>query len=371
MEAPMLRRLTAVVLCTALLACVPGLAAPGSASDPAVTKGYVDDTFVPSLHRYGEERIEASLASSAAGAQELLDRLRVLTGGLKDENAARNVSKRLTFYASTFQSVNLEPGYAITGGDGTQFIVRSGWMQAAAEMINFSDGTPHIYSANAPIGKILGSVGNGSLIAHNASTVLVKGYYRFVLPPETSSADRAEALRAMGLVAGTGSGMELERLMTRSEGVILMLNLFGEKALADAYSTPSPFLDVNGTWAERGLSYAHSRGYVSGATPTTFLPNNLFSGDMFFTLILTALGYEGPRDFQWNNALDFAARIGVIPQSFVAPARDHWNRDRMMYAAYQILGARYKDTNMTVLDRLIASGVVDGAAAEAAMKNIR
>ncbi|MCL2030647.1 MAG: S-layer homology domain-containing protein [Oscillospiraceae bacterium] len=367
----MLKRVTAIALCAALLACAPGLAMPGTASDPAVTRGYIDQDFLPPLERYAGDRLDAALAQTGAEAQELLNRLRDLTAGLKDENAARNVSQRLTFRADTYQPLRLEAGYALAGGDGTQFIVRSGWVQAGAEMSNFTDGTVLPYSADAPHGKTLGCIGSGVLVAHNPSEVLVKGYYRILLPPETRAESRAEALRAMGLVAGTGSGFAPERLMTRSEGVILMLNLFGEQARAAAHASPSPFSDVNGTWAERGIAYAHSRGYVSGASPTAFLPNNLFSADMFFTLILTALGYEGPRDFQWNNALDFAAQIGVVPRDFVAPARDHWNRDRMFYAAYHILGARYKDTNVTVLDRLIADGVVDRAAAEAAMKNVR
>ena len=367
----MLRRVIATVLCAAMLACVPGLAMSGTVSDPVVTKGYVDQVFLPSLEQYASDRVDASLELIGAEARELLDQLKFLTENSKDENAARNVSKRLTFRTGTFQPVTLEPGYALMGGDGTQFIVRSGWVQAGAEMINFTDGAPLIYSANAPHGKMIGCIAGGSLVAHNTSVVMVKGHYRVILPPETCGAAHTEALLAMGLIAGTGSGMELERLMTRSEGVILMLNLFGEQARVAAYPNPSPFLDVNGTWAERGIAYAHSRGYVSGASPNAFLPNNLFSADMFFTLILTALGYEGPRDFQWNNAMDFAAQTGVIPRDFVAPARDHWNRDRMMRAAFHILGAKYKDTNTTVLDRLIANGAVDRAAAEAAMKNVR
>lgn len=359
----MSRRWIALVLCAALLACVPGLAvsAPGTNTDPVVTKSYIDRVFLPGLLEYAAKARSSS--QTAAAVKDLILEIQARTENLGPSTAARNVSRALAFQAGAFQTLPMSTGDTVLGGDGTMFIVQSGSAQATGELLNFTAGTAIPAGRQVPVGALLCSVSGSGLMMRDSGAVAVQGWYRYVLPPNPKYGSYAETLRKMGLVSGTGKGMELSRPMTRAEGVVLMLVLFGEAAAAQSYTGASPFLDTKGMWCERQVAYAYSRGYTTGTSAATFSPNDFFSADMFLSLVLTALGYRKSVDFQWQQAMEYAVALNVLSPTDIAPARDFFNRDQVMYMAYRSLSATFKGSGETVLARLIRQGTVSQEAA--------
>jgi hypothetical protein len=343
----------------------------GSASDPAVTKSYVDEVFVPGVRDKAGAAIDLAIEEGAgAEIDALFARIQALAlpSDTDASTLAREASRQLVFRAGGFLSLTLEMGETLQGGDGTMFVVRAGNMQSGGEITDLTQGMALSAGNLVPRGAALFAADGGSLTARTRCEVLVKGYFRYILPPGNVAAERAQALQTMGLLAGTAAGMELSRPVTRAEGITVMLRLFGEGDTALAFTGTHPFADVPaGNWAYPFVAYANSKAYTAGTGPATFSPELALSGDMFITYVLVALGYSSSTDFSWDKSMEFAVSIGLITQADMAKARDLFTRDQMVYFAYSALNAKYKNTDDTLLRRLVALGIIDAAAAETAM----
>ena len=123
----------------------------------------------------------------------------------------------------------------------------------------------------------------------------------------------ADRLSDLGLFQGTGEGYELDRAPTRAEAATMLVRLLGAEEEAQALEYTAPFTDLDG-WQEPYVQYLYDNGLTTGATATTFEPEDTCSAQMYTTFLLRALGYSDAAggDFAYSGAVDFGESIGLV-----------------------------------------------------------
>lgn len=178
----------------------------------------------------------------------------------------------------------------------------------------------------------------------------------------TTTLDRANALKELGLFMGTGNGFDLDRASTRTEAVVMLLRMLGEEKTAEASSYTSPFTDVP-SWATKYISYAYNKGYTSGTSKTTFGSNGLVTPEQFFTFMLRALGYSDKNgDFVWSASIEKAEALSIIPKGKYK-AGGSFTRGDCVDSIFYVLSASKKGVNTTLAKSLVDKGAIDGTIA--------
>jgi len=175
--------------------------------------------------------------------------------------------------------------------------------------------------------------------------------------------DRADALKDMGLFAGTDKGYELEALPTRTQAIVFLLRMLGEEKTSQNSDFTCPFTDVPG-WAYKYIAYAYNKGYTSGIGKTTFGANDLTTPVQFVTFMLRALGYSDKNsDFVWNESIKKAEELGIFPVGKYT-TNGPFNRGDCVDIIYSVLSAKMKGGDVTLAESLVANGTIDGTIAE-------
>ena len=137
----------------------------------------------------------------------------------------------------------------------------------------------------------------------------------------------ATTLWENGLMLGSNNTFNLDRPLTRTEGVIMVLRLLGKEQEAIEQNLACPFTDVP-AWAQAQIAYAAANGITSGYSTDIFGANDYMTANQYLTFVLRALGYtdrgENP-DFIWDKAADFALEIDLIDQ----PLRNMYMRSNL------------------------------------------
>lgn len=174
----------------------------------------------------------------------------------------------------------------------------------------------------------------------------------------------AEDLSVIGMFRGTEAGFELDRAPTRSEAAIMLVRLYGaeEKAAADyaAGVISHPFTDVS-AYTSPYVAWLYTNGLTNGITDTTFGSSNACSAQQYTVFLLRALGYRDGTDFEYADALNFAAGKGVTDLSAFSGT---FLRDDLAALTYQALGVDLKDGSAYLLESLVDSGAIDAEAAK-------
>ena len=181
----------------------------------------------------------------------------------------------------------------------------------------------------------------------------------------------AEELSAIGMFRGTvNGGFELDRAPRRSEAAIMLVRLYGaEEEAAAAYESGEishPFRDVSKT-ASPYVAWLYTKGITKGVTATTFNSGAACSAKNYVVFLLRALGYQDGVDFQYADALDFAAGLGFYDDSLFG---DGFLRDDLAAVTLQALATDKKGGETYLLKSLIDSGAVDAAKAKALTEKI-
>ncbi|MDD3164619.1 MAG: hypothetical protein PHS97_02045 [Oscillospiraceae bacterium] len=178
----------------------------------------------------------------------------------------------------------------------------------------------------------------------------------------------AQDLQSAGLFNGTDKGFELDREATRVEAAVMLVRLLGKEAEAkaqfDAGTIVNPFTDVP-VWANAYVAWLYSQSLTKGISQTQFGTGKC-SGQMFATFALRALGYtEAAGDFTYATALDTAADLGLYDALTMAGT---FCRDELVAMADQTLATTVKGGAQSLLEKLVADGAVDAAAAKALLE---
>ena len=173
----------------------------------------------------------------------------------------------------------------------------------------------------------------------------------------------AQELSTIGMFKGTGASFELDRAPTRAEAAIMLVRLYGAeeeagKDYADGAIT-HPFTDVP-DFAAPHVAWLYSEGLTKGMSADKFGSTEACSAQNYATFLLRALGYTDGKDFEYADALDFAAEKGFYSSLMFA---GDFLRDDLAAMTYQALAADTAEGKTFLLDQLIKDGAVDETAA--------
>ena len=175
----------------------------------------------------------------------------------------------------------------------------------------------------------------------------------------STTLDRANALKELGLFMGSSAGFDLDKAPTRTEAVIMLLRVLGEEKAAQSSSYENPFTDVP-AWAVKEVTYAYNKGYTSGLSSNKFGSTELVTPEQFFTFMLRALGYsdKADGDFVWNASIQKAESLGIVPPDKYKTGTN-FTRGDCVDIIYSFLGANKKDGTTTLAKSLIDKGTID------------
>ncbi|MDL2288348.1 S-layer homology domain-containing protein [Oscillospiraceae bacterium OttesenSCG-928-F05] len=123
----------------------------------------------------------------------------------------------------------------------------------------------------------------------------------------------ASELWQNGLLLGSDGSFDLNKPLTRAEGVVMTIRILGKDAEAKATTANVTFTDVP-DWAKPYVAYAVQNGIANGYSSTTFGSGDPMTAAQFITLSLRAMGYKDNEDFSWDKSYDKALDIGLIGQ---------------------------------------------------------
>ena len=104
-------------------------------------------------------------------------------------------------------------------------------------------------------------------------------------------ADKAEALKPLGVFIGTEKGFELERPATRMEAAVMLTRLLGKEEQAREESNSHSFEDVP-EWGGFYVGYLYKNGLAAGVSESQFGSEGKCTAQMYVTFVLRALGYS-------------------------------------------------------------------------------
>lgn len=186
---------------------------------------------------------------------------------------------------------------------------------------------------------------------------------------ESLNIKEAEALNEMGLFKGSAEGFELDRAPSRIEGGVMLIRLLGKESEAIVDKSTHPFTDVP-NWANYYIGYLYDNGLSKGIGNNQY-GSGLIDSKSYVTLVLRSLGYDDTKgDFKWSNSLEKAIEIGLIQESYITNLRQqNFLRDHMVKISYDALGTKLKNSENTLLEKLIAEGIVKEEVAKKYLTN--
>ena len=174
----------------------------------------------------------------------------------------------------------------------------------------------------------------------------------------------ADRLSDLGLFQGTGNGYQLDRAPTRAEAATMLVRLLGAEAEAEELDYSAPFTDLD-DWQKPYVQYLYDNGLTTGATATTFEPEDTCSAQMYTTFLLRALGYSDAAggDFTYTGAVDFGKSIGLV--DYANCNETNFLRDHVAAMSLTALNTAVEDDADTkLLEKLVEDGAVAASAAD-------
>ena len=165
----------------------------------------------------------------------------------------------------------------------------------------------------------------------------------------------AADLKTLGLFKGyTDTDFGLNEKPTRVQALVLLVRFLGKEKEATSRVWEHPFTDVP-SWASNYVGYAYEAGLTNGISTTHFGSGDA-TASMYLSFMLRALGYsdKNDADFSAKNPFSLAASIGILPDCVDT---DIFLRADVVSISYAALGAKMKNSTMTLSDSLISSGV--------------
>jgi len=194
-----------------------------------------------------------------------------------------------------------------------------------------------------------------------------------IFAADNSAINTADALNELGLFLGTGNGYELEKGLSRAEGVTLLVRMIGKEDAAQNNVYKNDFTDVP-DWAEGYIGYAFENGITNGTGETTFSPDDEMTDYMFLTLVLRALDYSDKGEnplFVWNDPYKLARELELIE---TVEADADFTRADAIAVFWNALDVMLRSSEITLAERLVEQEIFTAeelADARAIQKNGR
>jgi len=177
---------------------------------------------------------------------------------------------------------------------------------------------------------------------------------------------KAQALNKLGMLAGDGKGnYNLTSALKRSEAATFVVKLMGknDNVLENkALYINTGFTDVKSAdWFAAYVGYCKENDIISGLGYNKFGPKEDVTEKAFLTMTMKILGYTS-NDFQWGYVYQKAFEIGLVTDEVYKDKKDdnkQYTRAEVVNVMYKALGLKIKDTNTTLIKKLISDGIID------------
>ena len=324
----------------------------GSSGDPFVALKWLQDTFFPQA----EEDVKDHIDDQLDGLKEYLF-----------DAGTTGSEKRV----KRGDVIRLESGSSLTALAGELSVSASG------AILDVTDGTELSGAGGAILTnhRYLAAENTTAAFSVTTDTAVIRltGVCQLNPSQETDYNALADALHGAGMFEGStvpyGSGYELERTPTRTEGIIMLLRLLGEIEEASQFQDPSvTFADVP-KWALPFVSFAYHKGYTAGRGvnaegQVVFGATDPLTPRDYITFTMLALGYTG-EDFTWKNAVSDVRDMGILTDGEAALLSEKpFLRAQVVYVSWVALFTKTAGEESTLLDSLISMGVIDQAASD-------
>lgn len=170
---------------------------------------------------------------------------------------------------------------------------------------------------------------------------------------DLESLKKAEKLKELGLLKGTGYGFALDKLSTRAEALTMVLRLVGEEETATIKTEDEPiFIDVAiKHWAYNNINYGAKKGYIEGTGESKFSPDREIKEKEFIKILLSAMGHK---DITLENVYNKAIELGVITKKLAeAKNEKEFLRGRMIDISYGSILNKNKKSFAWELNKLM------------------
>jgi hypothetical protein len=191
----------------------------------------------------------------------------------------------------------------------------------------------------------------------------------FMVPAFAATSDQ-DIAKDLGMLKGGDAGFDSAYWAgepDRVETTLMYLRLLGEGDAAEAYTkTDKNFADAEDhVWGKKVLAYVYAnkeRLGIIGVGDDKFDPNAKMDAKSYYKIMLQALGFEQDKDFAWSEVLDFAAKQGLTKIA----SKDAITKNDIATATVEALKAEVKGGEKTLIEKLVADGVITKQAAIAA-----
>ena len=364
------RALSGVLVAASAALLVGGTAAlaatqAGSSADPLVTRSYAEGTYKNAVIDKAAVAAKTQLSAAQTAADNALSSVQAAYSDSAAEDALAKQVAAAMGAAVQKESAALTAGTTVTTPMGTELCLASGAVNlTSGTLINLTTGKTVAAGGALTRNQLYLAAEGGAVLRVTAATKLdVRGSYTATASGTNGYIANytayADALHELGLFAGSDLGYELERVPSRTEGLVMLLRLLGKEQAAQAYSGSHPFRDVP-DWASKYVAYAYQAGYTSGISATQFGAQQDLGLNDYMTFLLRALGYNDLNgDFSWSTAADTAVGKGILTTAHRQQITAHgkFYRDDIVYTSYQTLFLPMKGSTERLCDRLIAQGV--------------
>lgn len=131
-----------------------------------------------------------------------------------------------------------------------------------------------------------------------------------IMPAFAETTETAgEQLKDFGVIAGSDTGLDEDKSLTRAQAATILTEMYGKKEEAAAYAFDASFSDLEeGAWYLPYVAYVEAKGWMSGdgGTGSTFRPNDVMSAQEFNSMYVKVLGY----DVKWEEVNAKATELG-------------------------------------------------------------
>lgn len=185
-----------------------------------------------------------------------------------------------------------------------------------------------------------------------------------------AQAEAHERLNTLGILIGPGTGITdeyLDRPALRIDAAILTLKLKGSISEAESYTGELNFADSVEALSEYSKTIM---GYLKANPDIGFVgyldrfdPNAPVTDMMIYKVLLTVLGYDQGKEFEWSETL--AAAKYFAGMTTVAGKGELTIRD-LADAIAEALDAEIKNRGIILIQQLVNDGVITSDGAKAA-----
>ncbi|MBR2832396.1 MAG: S-layer homology domain-containing protein [Oscillospiraceae bacterium] len=288
-----MKRIAALLLCLILLASSTALAAaPGSASDPLITRSFAEESILAPLLEQNTNAISRALAeryeAASAALDVLYDNALIRIRGYEGYTLSARLVP-ITLRAGAQVDVLTGGSFVLTGGDATVSIVRG-------TVVNASTGDEVMTGASLRTNQRYFCAENTMAVftAGESAEAMVDGLHLVdemgsaKLPFRDVAADRwyYSAVRFVygrGLFQGTsGTTFSPEKSMTRAMFVTVLYRLAGSP---EAGGSSFPDVADSSSWYYAPVAWAAGRGIVNGYEDGLFRPDNSVTREQMAVIV--------------------------------------------------------------------------------------